>query len=206
MNLKKFLFYTLAVILGGCIPSLHPLFTENKDIVFEEGLLGLWVGNNPNETWEVKKYGNENDKRYRTTFNSNGKAGEFLATLGILNDMLFFDLFPLSPEPQGNDFYKLHLLSVHTFIKVEQLSPTLKVRTMDPDKMKKMLENDPNLIKHEFLEGRIILTASTEELQKFMKNYANTEGLFGEPATFQKSQQEVNEPNNIDANDVPKKY
>ena len=30
------------VVLMGCIPSLHPLYTE-KDLVFDESLLGEWT-------------------------------------------------------------------------------------------------------------------------------------------------------------------
>ena len=44
MKTKKLLFYLLAGVLAGCLPvmSLHPLYTE-KDLVFEEKLLGTWV-------------------------------------------------------------------------------------------------------------------------------------------------------------------
>ena len=44
MKTKKFLFYLLAVFLGGCVLSLHPLYTE-KDLIFEEKLLGTWAKN-----------------------------------------------------------------------------------------------------------------------------------------------------------------
>lgn len=42
-------FYLLAVILGGCVPSLHPLFTEN-DLIFDANLVGKWASMEPNET------------------------------------------------------------------------------------------------------------------------------------------------------------
>ncbi len=53
MNAKKFFFYLLAVLLGSCVPvmSLHPLFNE-KDVVFDEKLLGTWV-EEPNTTLGV---------------------------------------------------------------------------------------------------------------------------------------------------------
>jgi len=45
MHAKGVLFYCLAVLLGGCSPvvSRHPLFTQDN-VVFEERLLGTWVG------------------------------------------------------------------------------------------------------------------------------------------------------------------
>jgi hypothetical protein len=202
---KKFLFYLLAGILGSCVPSLHPLFTD-KDFIFKEELVGIWAGDNNKEIWEFKRYGNDDsNKKYKMIYtDEKGKEGQFVATLGKLNDMLFLDLFPESPELETNDFYKIHLLAVHTFIKIEQIEPTLQMRTMDPDKMKNILEKDPNLIRHETLEdqdSKIVLTASTEELQQFMIKHANDEGLFGEPSDLKRLKpKEPNEPNDIDPN------
>lgn len=133
-----------------------------------------------------------------------GKEGRFIATLGRLNGMLFLDLFPESPELETNDFYKFHLLGVHTFMKIERIEPTLQMRMMEPDKMEDMLENDPNLIKHEVLEeqdSKMVLTASTKELQQFMIEHANDEGLFGEPSDLERlAPKDVNEPNAIEPN------
>ncbi len=60
------------------------------------------------------------------------------------------------------------------------------MRVMNPDKTKEMLKNNPNLIKHEIVQDRIVLTASKEELQKFMKAHANDAGLFGEPGELER--------------------
>ena len=62
------------------------------------------------------------------------------------------------------------------------------MRVMNPDDVKEMLENDPDLIKHEIVQDRLVLTASTKELQKFMKAHANDEGLFGEPSKMKRVQ------------------
>ena len=55
MKTKKFLFYILVVILGGCIPimSVHPLYTKS-DIIFDQKILGTWIDdpNSPQTTWE----------------------------------------------------------------------------------------------------------------------------------------------------------
>jgi hypothetical protein len=64
------------------------------------------------------------------------------------------------------------------------------MRAMNPDKIQKMLENDPNLIKHEVVKDRLVLTASTEELQKFMKTNANVEDFFGEATEYKRMQSE----------------
>jgi len=40
------------------------------------------------------------------------------------------------------------------------------------DDMKELLKEDPNVVKHELVEDKIILTASTKELQAFVLKYA----------------------------------
>ncbi len=71
---------------------------------------------------------------------------------------------------------------------------------MDPDQIEKMLKKDPNLIKHEILktDDRIVLTASTKQLQEFMIKHANDEGLFDDPRNFKKLKTKTSsDPNNI---------
>jgi len=205
MKTKKLFFYLLAGVLVGCVPSLHPLFTDD-DAIFEEKLLGIWAEEDDSEeTWEFERYGDDSDKRYKMIYtDENGEEGQFIATLGKLNDMLFLDLFPGEAEINANGFYKIHLLGVHTFMKIEQIEPTLQMRTMEPDKMTEMLESDPNLIKHEVLEeqdSKIVLTASTKELQRFMIEHAEDEGLFGEATELKQLEiKDTNEPNAIDPN------
>jgi hypothetical protein len=62
------------------------------------------------------------------------------------------------------------------------------MRVMNPEKVKKILENDPNLTKHEIVQERLLLTASTEELQKLMKAHANDEDFFGESSEWKRVQ------------------
>ncbi|MHC4719020.1 MAG: hypothetical protein ACYSYT_00915 [Planctomycetota bacterium] len=202
MKAKKLLFYAIAGVLCGCVPSLHCLFTD-KELVFEEKLLGIWAEDNSEETWEFKRYSDEADKTYKLIYtDSDGQAGEFAAKLGKLDKMMYLDLYPEAPDINANDFYIHHLLGVHTFMKIEQIEPTLQMRLMSPDKMKEMLEANPNLIKHEILEERdsqVLLTASTKELQRFIIEYAKDEGLFDEPSDMKRLEvKEPKEPNAVE--------
>ena len=94
MKTKKVLFYLLAGILTGCVSSLHPLFTQ-KEAVFDEKLTGLW-GNDSNnkETFEFTRASNDpNNKEYKMVYtDTDGKKGEFKATLGKLGSSMFLDL------------------------------------------------------------------------------------------------------------------
>ena len=55
MNKKHLVFLALLACLTGCVPvdSLNPLYTD-KDVVFDESLLGEWVGTEANETGGMK--------------------------------------------------------------------------------------------------------------------------------------------------------
>ncbi len=189
---KKILFYFIAGLLVGCVPSLHPLYTD-KELIFEEKLLGAWTTENGDQ-WVFEKTSDPNS--YKLTISEKEKKGEFIAHLVKIDNMLFLDLFPDEPKLEGaSDFYKLHLLPVHTFVKIEQIEPTLKMKIMDADKTKELLQNDPNLLKHELVEDRFVLTASTKNLQKFMKNQTNIEKVFGDVGELERFRpQEPNKP------------
>ena len=209
MKTKKVLFYLLAGILTGCVPSLHPLFTQ-KEAVFDEKLTGLWgKDSNDKETFEFVRAGNDpNSREYTMVYtDKDGKKGEFSAKLGKLGSSMFLDLYPAGKlECKTPDFYNIHLLPVHTFMKIEQIEPVLKMAAMKSDKMEKMLKDDPNLIKFEDLEGGFVLTASTEELQEFIKKHANDEALFEGIGDLKRVVPKVSEePNSIDPNHTSKK-
>jgi len=131
------------------------------------------------EIWEFRKAGEE-EYEMRVF---DGKEGRFEAHLLKLEDTMFLDIFPDNEMlEEMQDFYKFHILPVHTFMKVEQIEPNLQLRMMDPDKVSKMLEADPNLLRHEVRDDGsiIVLTAPTKQLQEFMVQHTNAEGIFGD--------------------------
>ena len=214
MNTKKFLFYLLAVLLGGCIPvmSLHSLYTE-EDVVFEEKLLGTWV-DDANGTWEFK-HPDEKDMAYELVLSSpEGTKGLFVANLVKLENLLLLDVYPTqSPCGKLEDlneakwFYNaFFFVPVHTFIKIDSIEPKLRMRLTDDERMEKLLKEDPNAIKYELADDKLILTASTKELQAFALKYADDSRLFSDEIVYNrkkpKSPQEPAEPNDIEPNDV----
>ncbi len=216
MKAKKLLFYLLAGILSGCLPvmSLHQLYTE-KDVVFEEKLLGTWVDDS-NNIWEFK-HPDKSEKAYELIVREvKGEKGSFIAHLVKLENKLFLDVYP-GKSAWGEDdpnklewpYNTLFLTPAHTFIKVSGIEPELKLHITDDDEMKKLLEQDPNAVKHEFVEDGMILTASTKELQAFVLKYSDDSRVFfkeivltrKKPKAPQKSiKQEPNEPNVVDSN------
>ncbi len=117
MKLNTLLYCLLAILLGGCVPSLHPLYTD-KELIFEEKLLGTWSDNDPGGKWEFKKVTDSNS--YLLTITDDEGTGSFDAHLVKLNQMLFLDIYPKEAESLKTcGFWTLHILPVHTFMKIE---------------------------------------------------------------------------------------
>jgi hypothetical protein len=216
MKTKKLLFYLLAGILGGCIPvlSLHPLFTE-KDLAFDEKLLGTWV-EDPNTTWEFSRT-EEPKNAYKLIYTHQEKEdaqkkakGSFIVRLVKLKDNLFLDACPALWEPDDPNMIEwayntLFLIPAHTFIKIDSIDPNLTMRLTDDEKMKEFLKADPNAVEHTSIEDKFVLTASTKELQAFVLKYADDDRVFSNEVVLTRKktkapQQGHKEPNDIDPN------
>ena len=189
MNTRKLLFYMLAALLGGCVPvmSLHPLYTK-ENVVFDKKLLGTWVddANNPTSVLEFQSADDPNNA-YRLVFSDKeGKKGSFVAHLVKLQGRLFLDICPDKlpcehEDPNNMDWphNTFFLVPVHTFVKIDSVVPRLKIRLMLVEtQMQKFLEENPGSIAHVAIEDRLILTASTKELQAFVLKYADGDKVF----------------------------
>jgi len=222
MRTKTLLFYLIAALMAGCVPifSLSPLYTE-EDVVFKDELLGAWADpNSPEGAWEFKRH-DEAKNVYKLIVGIGDDAkGLFDARLVNLKDQLFLDVYPdekgLEQTMEGleekakdpnNTVWVLNfafLVPVHTFIKVDAIKPMLKMRLTDDELMKKLLEQDPNAVKHVLLDedqDRFLLTASTKELQAFVLKYADGDKLFEKPIVLKRA--EPKNPKN--AGDTPGK-
>lgn len=198
MNTRKFLFYTLAGLLGGCVPvmSLNPLYTK-ENVVFEKGLLGTWVDdpNEPKMTWHFERIA-EPQNAYKLVFTGeDGLKGSFVARLVKLKDRLFMDIYPdkipwdlEDPNESEWPYNSLFLIPTHTFVKVDSLGPRLKLRLMLESQLKKLIEENPDAIAHIVVEDRPVLTASTKELQAFVLKYADGDKLFTDAVALERRQ------------------
>jgi len=166
------------LIAAGCIPSLHPLYTD-ADIVFEPALVGTWDGGDAEPSLVFTQAGED---AYTLVYTEDSEeSGAFDVHLASINGRLFLDLFPQEPDIDASAFYMLHLMPVHTFALVELSEQELKLSVIDPNWLDELLKQDPSAIKHEMVMDYPVFTASTEELQAFVTKYAETEGAFSTP-------------------------
>jgi hypothetical protein len=185
-NIAPLLAAVLLFAVVGCIPSLQPVYTE-QDVVFDAALLGVWRDpqSHDRSSWSFSK---SEGKAYRLVVTDNdGKQGAFTAHLARIGGMMVLDLYPGKPELAANDFYKLHLIRAHTFLLVDKIEPSLRMRLMRADWLKKLLEEHPEAIDHQTVEaGLIVLTATTEQLQQFVAKHAETKGAFSDPTNLKR--------------------
>jgi hypothetical protein len=170
----------MAVVLAGCIPSLHAVYS-GKDVVFDPQLVGVWGPENQEKgSWEFTKQG---DKSYRFVCTErDGEKGNFTAHLTRFHDMTFLDIAPDKDQIDSSEFHQAYLLPMHTFFRVEELSSSsLKLSVLKLDGLMQYLRENPDAVKHEEMNGGILLTARTEDLQAFLSS-PEVQRLFTKPA------------------------
>ncbi len=203
MKTKNILLYLLIAVLVGCVPvvSLHPLYYKESDVVFKKQLLGTWIDDS-NNCWQFT-CPNEQQKLYTLLFRTKtGVKGLFDIYLVQLEGKLFLDIKPSRntlEKDMGTMEYpaNMWLISLgHTFGVIDQLEPQLKMRFTDNDAFKKFINKDPNAVKYEITDDRIVLTASPKELQQFVVKYAEDKRIFDDEKTLsRKIASEPNDPN-----------
>lgn len=191
----------------GCITSLHPLYTD-KDLVFDNRLLGTWHSDSPTESWklenlmekELSPYKNPkerkdkevfksqfiNKKTYLLTYTDKGEAAEFLLNLVKLDNNFYIDLYP-GKLKEKNEMLEDHYLPVHSYAKINISANGFELSYLNADLLYKLLNENRIKIRHESFDYYKVITASTEELQKFIIKFADNKEFFSSPVKFSKS-------------------
>lgn len=198
-------FIAISIILlffSSCVPSLHPLYHGYDRIEVAE-LEGKWISDSK-DIWEFTKVKDKPSYilRYSEHLEEEHSPESSLAILEAnivkLGGYYFMDLYPGDNKSFDNlnDMLEIHLLAVHTFAKLEIIDGQPYIYHMDPQWLEKLFKENKIRIKHEIIVDKanvtspdnvfkspmthenIILTASTNELQKFISKYANDENAY----------------------------
>jgi hypothetical protein len=112
-----------------------------------------------------------------------GEPVTFTAHLVKLGDDLFLDILPKEPKVR-NTFYLMHMVPVHTFSKILIKGDVLEIKMLDIKWFGKVIEKKQINISHVRTDDRIIITASTQELQRFALKYVKNSEAFSTSLTF----------------------
>lgn len=166
----------LVLVLEGCIPSLHPLYTD-KDLVFEPALLGEWVDQESKEALTFTK-GEEN--KYKLVFtDDSGKMLAYIAHLVRLDGKLFLDVGP-DPDAECNTA----CAPFHWFFFVSQVQPTLRIWDFHDNWLEVFLKKNPSALGHEFVGEDLWLTAPPKKLQSFLLKHLHTKDALSDPVDY----------------------
>ena len=177
-NITFGLLVAAAAILAGCVvTSVRPFYTE-KDLVFEPALVGDWIKEGKNAgDYEVWKFEKSAALAYRFTLIEADKATVMEAHAFKLQGQLFLDIASIDQDIQ--------VIPPHYLLKVSQVTPALRMSELNHDWLKGLLGKEPNAIPHHLVRSgdkpedlRVVLTADTPELQKFVLNHLKTEGAW----------------------------
>jgi hypothetical protein len=184
MNTRKLIAVAgLALCLSACIPSLNPFYTE-KDLVFDARLTGTWREKSEAQEAEVWRFEKTGDKAYKLVMtDKDGKQGEFTAHLFKLKQDYFLDLIPNDCNYATNqtDLVGWSMFPGHLLARVPQIEPELKLAFFNFDWLGQQLTNSPSVLAHHREGDRVILTASTRELQRFILKHLSEGELFDKP-------------------------
>lgn len=181
----------IAFLLGsvGCfnwnlIYSLYPLYTD-QDVVFEPALLGEWISEE--DSTESMTFEKQGGNKYKLIYiDQDSVEGEFAVQLLRINGALFMDLSLGESDLKLNSMHIFVLLPVHNFFLISQLDSTLQMSSLEFEWLKKLLDKEPDAIRHEKVDSSIVLTAAPKELQKFLLKHLKTEGAFDEGGKFRR--------------------
>jgi hypothetical protein len=172
-----------AALLCSCIPSINPFYTD-KDVVFDPRLLGSWQEKDKSDNPDVWKFESATNQTYLLTVTENGsKQGTFAAHLFQIKQERFLDLIPADCNYATNqaDLVSFSMFPGHLLARVSQIEPELKLALSDFDWLQKFLEKTPKALAHHREGDRLLLTAGTRDLQKFVLQHLGEGELFAKP-------------------------
>jgi hypothetical protein len=192
---KLFIIIALFSILSlsGCIvKALHPFYMDD-DVIFDDIFLGQWFDQDSSH-WEIFQYkgskgflkGDTLYPAYRVRFSEGELRDEFIVHMFSLNNITYLDFYPVmdSDKDKNTDLYSYHILPTHTLARFYKESDSLiYVKWFNEDWLKTLFEQRRIKIAHEKIDQGMndksyVLTASTEELRKFVLKYGNDPKAF----------------------------
>jgi hypothetical protein len=179
------LIFVLTAMSSCLVSSLHP-FYKAKDKIYDPVMEGAWIDSDsciwtiqPNLVSTGFMEPRERDGAYKITYyEDEDKVSVLTGTLFRLNGIDYVDFMPdLNEEHFTSDLISYHHVPVHTLARVQYSRNSILLYWYGDEWLNDLFEQNRIRIAHETVENhdydRQVLTASTDELQKFIKKYAN---------------------------------
>ncbi len=201
------LFFIASLFFTGCfLQTVHPLVKPENSILLP-GLEGRWFDDETRWTFinDLTKFPelspvfegdpeHEEDSEFKNAYlvlyenldDASSDTALFVGSVIKLDGAYFLDLELWAKslgelENTENSFVDSHLFPVHTISKISVNDKGMELEFFKSSFIKELISSNRVRIKHEKVDEDILITASTEELQKFVEKYANEEEAFEDP-------------------------
>lgn len=189
---------TTVILLSSCVvKSLNPFYTK-KSISFDKRFIGKW-SDSKKGVWSVMSFADEIIKEnpiekmkeddlqlynaYRKSYyiqrKYKGVETLYIVTPFKINGQTFLDFYPLEHQEDIDNLLESHVVYSHSLVKYDVIdNGKIEVRWLDEDKIEKLFKEKKIKIKHKkigALGEKYLLTASSKELEKFIKKYMNSD-------------------------------
>jgi len=182
----------MAIALSSClVKSLHPFYT-NKSIVFKQNMLGTFIDQD-SSTWEFSQlshhkgllHGDTGTLSYKVKYVSeDGDSSFLIATLFELKKNYYVDFFPFDTN-DDETLTDWHRIPVHSLARILIWGRNnATFFWYNEDWLNDLFEKNRIKISHEVIQTGVypsqkayILTASSAELQKFIRKYGEQQDI-----------------------------
>ncbi len=198
MKIRNSILFAIGIlVLSSCVvKSLNPFYTK-KSISYDDRFVGKWIDSKKG-IWKVLRFRDEITKNnpvekmkkddlqlYAAYKNSyyiqrqyKGEEALFLVTPFKINKQTFLDFYPLEYQDDINNLLESHLIYTHSLVKYDvQKNGEIDIRWLDEDKIEALFKEKKIKIQHKkvgTLKNKYLLTATSNELEKFIEKYMNS--------------------------------
>jgi len=167
------------------VVSLQPFYTK-VDLEADPGLTGSWTDKEGDVTFTFEA---GTEKQYKLVVKEKEgeqeTSGEFEAHLIRLGGSWFIDFFPENDSGE-DEFHRIHFFRGHSIARVELGQDSLQMAFLSARWVSARIEEKSIDTPHEKVDGSLLLTGTTEELQQLANLYANDEKAFADPLSLER--------------------
>lgn len=191
ISIQLFVLSSILFMSGCGIFSLHPLY-HKEDLVIKPEIAGTWQSKS-DEGFQII-IETQNNNKYEFVMIDKEDTMGFEMGLIELGDQYFIDLYPLE---DGNIFsgeedellenlFK-NYIPAHSFMKFDIAGDEMYLTEFDEERLIELFQQDKIRLSHEMPgedEDYVVITAKTDDIQKFISRYANEENAFNETENY----------------------
>ncbi len=111
----------------------------------------------------------------------------FEARLFQLGKHYFLDLYPGGKDRRERLMLEGNYLAVHTFVKIIFEEDKLQLQSFDNEMMRDLFKQNRIRLANEEVDKATVITAPTEDIQRFIEKYADEHDVFEEPTILTKN-------------------